>query len=220
MILARKKAEAKATLHKAIQESSRPLVALSGGKDSLVVAHMAHQLGVRDFICETSFYFRPALDHIKEIVEKMGIDAEYRSSLNVRWLKNNRKVVFASDTKIRSWGFAVRQQATVKRYAKEINADLQIFGRRTQENSVKSSLYQTKAGMQCHPIRQWRHEDVWQYLTEHNIPKPMIYDTEFGRIEGNGPFYILNEAHCGGIDKAWEIVSGIDSQYHKGMFDD
>lgn len=219
MSLAHKQSKAMSVLFDAITKHDRPLVALSGGKDSLVVAHMAHKLGVRDFICETSFYFEPALSNIKNIVSNMGISPVYRSSLNVEWLKKNSKVIFASDTKIRAWGFAVRQQATVKRYAKDIGSDLQVFGRRTQENSVKSSIYQTKAGTQCHPIRDWRHEDVWQYLSENAIPKPMIYDTRFGEIEGNGPFYILNEASCGGYDKAWEIVSGIDPQYHRGMFD-
>jgi len=28
-----------------------------------------------------------------------------------------------------------------------------------------------------------------------------------------------SEANCGGYDKAWEILSGIDPQYHRGMFD-
>ena len=212
-------AHALAVLEKAIKNSRRPLVALSGGKDSLVIAHMAHNLGVKDFICETSFYFDSALNNIKSIVKEMGISAVYRSSLDLAWLRRNSKVIFTPDTQIRSWGFAVRQQATVKKYAKEIKSDLQIFGRRTQENSVKSVLYETKSGKQCHPIRDWKHEQVWRYLSKHNIPRPTIYDTEFGRHEGNGPFYILNHRHCGGVDNCWEIVRSIDPRFHKGMLD-
>ncbi len=211
-------AAAKANLVKALKTGSKPLVAFSGGKDSIVVAHMANQLGVSNYVCETSFYFDKQLQSIKSIANHLGINPVYKNSLDLAWLYKNRDLIFSSDTKRRAWSFSVRQQRTVKRQAKLIGAGIQIFGRRTEENSVKAAIYQTEHGLQCHPIRDWREQDVWEYFYKYGIPIPFIYSTEFGKIEGNAPFYTLNSKNCGGVNAAWKICSSIDPRYNEEMF--
>lgn len=207
-------------LQTALSMSKTPILAYSGGKDSIVVCHMASKLGVKKAVCETSFYFNDALKSVVKIGQDIGLDVEYKNSLTMSWLAKNQHVIFSADSKVRSWSFSVRQQRTVKKYAKSINADLVIYGRRTEENSVKKHIYKTKSGLSCHPIRDWKESDVWNYFSKYKIEIPYIYSTEFGKIEGNAPFYTLNSKHCGGIEKAWQIVSAIDSRYHKGMFND
>ena len=218
MSIEAKTKDAQQIIEDAMRSSKRQLVAFSGGKDSIVVAHIARQLGIRDFVCETSFYFRRQLDSIKETARRIGIEPVYRESLHLEWLKANRHIVFSNDSAVRGWTFATRQQRTVKRRAKEIQADCQIFGRRTEENCVKATLYRTSAGLQCHPIRDWKTSDVLEYLEVHGIPLPWIYSTRFGKTEGNAPFYTLNHKTAGlSIEQCWQLVESMDERYHKGI---
>lgn len=203
-------AESIKTLKQALYKSGNPVVAYSGGKDAIVVAHMANKLGVKNFVCETSFYFKQQLESIKSISEKLGLNVTYKCGLPKDWLKRNPKAIFSNDTKYRAYLYAIRQQKTVKRFAKEIGADLQIFGRRTEENSVPKSIYKTKSGLQCHPIRDWSTYEVWNYFEKHKIPIPFIYSQEFSKSTGNAPWYTINPDHVGGVNECWRIVRKIE----------
>ena len=213
--------QALASLRLALKDSQRPLVAFSGGKDSLAVAHMAKRLGVQNYVCETSFYFQSQLESIKAIASGMKLQVVYKNSLSLGWLKKHRQIVFSTDSKLRGWSFSVRQQATVKKHAKQIVADCCIFGRRTEENCVPGVCYTTKNGLQCHPLRDWRAVDVWQYLEKYKIPTPWIYKTAFGKTEGNAPFYTLNPQTANlSISECWSLVSSMDSRFSRGMLNE
>jgi len=210
---------ARERLSYAIRGNANPLVAFSGGKDAIVAGHLAKSVGVKHFVCEESFYFKPQIESIRGIATHLGFDVTYTDSLDMGWLSKNRRVVFSTDTKVRSWSFAVRQQATVKRHAKRIQSQCHIFGRRTQENTVRAEVYVAKPGTQCHPLRNWRTEDVWEYFDKYSIPVPYIYGTRFGKTEGNAPFYTLHPANAGlGIQECWALVRSMDQRYHEGMF--
>lgn len=210
--------QALVSLKSALKKSQRPLVAFSGGKDSLVVAHMAKKLGVKDYVCETSFYFQTQLDSIKVVASEMKLQVAYKNSLSLDWLKKHKQVIFSTDSKIRGWSFAVRQQATVKKHARKINADCCIFGRRTEENCVRKVCYTTKSGLQCHPLKDWKTADVWQYLAKYKISTPWIYKTEFGKFEGNAPFYALNPRTTNlSISQCWSLVFNMDNRFFPGM---
>ena len=199
----------------AIKGKANPLVAFSGGKDAIVAGHIAKSVGVTQFVCEESWYFRPQTNSIKQIAERLGFDVVYKNSLGIDWLRKNKRIIFSMDSALRGWSFLVRQQATVKRHAKQIGSECQIFGRRTQENSVPSTIYQTKDGTQCHPLREWRTEDIWDYMAKHGIEKPFIYQTRYG---ANGPFYALHPKNHGmTVQQCWQWVQSIDERYYEGM---
>lgn len=206
---------AKVVIQRAMEKSKKQVLAYSGGKDSIVVCHIARSLGIKAAVCETSFYFERQLDNVKDIARILDLDVHWMCSLDVNWLRKHPQVLFSNDSKIRGWSFAERQQKTVKRFAKQYNFDCQIFGRRTEENSVKDVLYTTTAGLQCHPIRTWNTEMVWQYLKEHNLPVPWIYSTRIAEHGGNGPFYSMQKRNYGGEENCWQIVSALDPRYTK-----
>lgn len=212
--------EAKATLEKALSGSSTALIAYSGGKDSIVAAHLARSLGVRSSICDVSFTFKKQRESIEQIAHILDIDVVYKAHLGLEWLKKNKHVLFSTSSSVRSWSFAQRQQRTVKLRAKEIGADLQIFGRRTEENSVPSKLYTTKAGLQCHPIRDWKESQVWEYMAKYSIPTPYIYTTELGKREGNTGFHSVHPKRWGNsVSNCWDVVESMGDIYHRGMLD-
>ena len=184
-------------------------VAFSGGKDGIVCAHMVNHI-VPDIpmVCETSFYYPEQIVDIKAIAKILRLNVVYRDSLSDEWLNKNKQMIFATDKAVRSKSFSVRQQATIKKFAKEINAQVTYTGRRTEENTVKNELYNTKSnGYQCHPIRDWREHHIWEYFDMYKIPRPWIYSTEHGKTEGNSPFYSVNpKYHNNNLNKCWEIV--------------
>jgi len=198
-------------IEKAISMSENQIIAYSGGKDGIVAAHIANKVlpGIK-MICETSFYFEEATANIKEMAEALGFDVTYECALPDEWLVKNKHVIFNNESNVRSWSFTVRHQRTVKKFAKLHNA-CAIYGRRSDENNVPKEIYETKAGLQCHPLRAWKEENVWAYFRLAGIPIPMLYLTKFGRLEGNCPFYSLNKSKLNfDIDKCWDIVSEVD----------
>ena len=212
--------DAKNTLEQALSQSSSPLIAYSGGKDSIVIAHLCRSLGVRESVCDISFTFSKQRDSVRELADFLDIDVEYKAHLDLDWLRNHKHALFSTESVVRSWFFSQRQQRTVKLAAKEKGSDLSIFGRRTEENSVPSKLYSTKAGMQCHPIREWREHHVWEYFEKYSIPVPYMYTTELGKRQGNTSFVSVNPKKWGNsVEKCWDIVEGMEDIYHRTMFD-
>jgi len=201
---------AKNTIYKFLEKTKKPLVAFSGGKDGYVATHIAYNLGINDQICETSFTFKKQREHIFKISKKLNLNVTFKNSLSWEWLKKNKKIIFSNDSKLRSWSFAQRHQKTIHKFMKENNFDGVITGRRNDENSVKAPIYFNKHGLSCHPLYNWKEDDIWEYFKLYNLEIPYIYSTDFGKSEGNAPFYTLREKDVGNIEKCWDICLKID----------
>lgn len=219
MSLYKKIKESETAIKIALKQSTKQLIAFSGGKDAIVTSHLCSRFGITDAICEVSWYFSKQLASIESIAEQLSLNVTYVNSLSFDWLKNNQHIIFSNDTKVRGWTFSQRQQATVKKFARIHGYDCQIFGRRTEENSVPKHVYRTKSGLQCHPIRNWREDDVWEYFDKYGIEVPWIYSTKFGDAEGNAPFYAFHPKQAGMThDESWELITALDPRYHPKMF--
>ncbi len=214
-IMRSKVAEARDVVREALSrtESGRGVVAYSGGKDSIAVALVALQEGVHVGVCEASFTFRQAEDNFRNVASDIGLDVAYWNRLDMSWVRRHPEILFTSDSRVRGWTFSVRQQETVKRFSRDGGYECQIFGRRLEENTVPSTVYITRSGVQCHPLRGWTLADVWTYLAQCGVAQPWVYGTEFGRAEGNAPFYTVRSEDVGGIVRAWSIVGGLDPRY-------
>lgn len=178
-------------------ESPRNLMAFSGGKDSIVMAHLAHKvLGVRDAVCEVSFAFRRDVEDYRAIAQSLGLRCRFSDRLGIDWLKRNQHLMFA-DLKAQGELYAKRQQATVKMHAQKHGFTGVAFGRRREENTVPHPLYQTKNGIwQCHPIYDWSTANVWQYIEQNGLMYPSIYDTPIGKLEGADPWVGVSMSHA------------------------
>lgn len=194
------------------------LLAFSGGKDAIATAIFLQENNIKfDAICETSFYFPEQLTSIKETAKKLGIDVLYKCSLSDEWLVKNKKLIFSKNSDLNKWGYAVRQQKTVLNYSMNNGYDITAYGRRTQENNVPDIMYQTKKGIQFHPLRNHRLEDVLSMMKNRNIDLPFIYHTKFGQIANNAPFYSLVHASREDISiaKAWDICNEINPIFYE-----
>jgi hypothetical protein len=205
--------------------SSRPLVAFSGGKDAICVAGLFRDLGVRvDGICEVSWYYKRQVDDIqRSVVPALApFSCAYVDSLPVEWLRAHPEVIFSDDSKVRAWSFAQRHQRSVRKHAEQFGYDATVFGRRTQENTIPSAVYQRKGETlwQCHPIKSWRTEEVWEYIRARDLPVPWVYLTDHAKRGdgGNSPFYTMRASAAGGMSEAWKIAESLDARYRPGFF--
>jgi phosphoadenosine phosphosulfate reductase len=174
-----------------IATSGKNLIAYSGGKDSIVATHLATGLGIRNAVSEISFQFTSATNDVKKSADFFGLNIEYKEGLSLEWLKKNPKYIY-SESKLQAKIYSMRQQRTVKKYSKEGGYTGVVYGRRTEENTVKSELYKLKSNVwQCHPLRDWKTEDIWAYIYTHKLPYPKLYETEIGIKEGFTPYLII-----------------------------
>ena len=184
-------AEAKDVLQDLKDRSGKNIIAFSGGKDSVVAAHLASSMGMKDAVSEMSFQFKTATEDVKTIANHLGLNVEYRTGLSMDWLKRNPKYIYA-ESKLQAQIYSMRQQRTVKNYAKESGCTGIVFGRRTEENSVNSELYALKSGVwQCHPLRNWKTTDIWAYIHSNHLPYPRLYHSEIGMKEGFTPYLLI-----------------------------
>lgn len=191
----------------------RPLIAYSGGKDSVVIAHMLSAMGVTEAVCEESFVFADQIASTRQVGRELGLSVTYVKGKGDDWLRKNNHIIFTSDSVARSKSFQVRHQRTIKRHAAQIGASVVFFGRRRDENSVKASLYEAFGRWQCHPLAAWTLPDIWAYFDKHGITVPWIYKTRFGQVEGNAPFYTMKAEDIGGHKAAWDLVTGLDPAF-------
>ena len=187
-----------------------PVVAYSGGKDGFVAAHICNRVrpGIL-MMCETSFYFKKQIANIKSIAERHRFNVVFTDTLRDDFLLRHPEIIFARDKKIRAFSFHQRQHRAVKNFARDHGCDASIFGRRTEENTVPKKLYTTKAGVQYHPLREWKLQDIWEYFKIIGEEKPFIYSTRFGINAGNAAFYSLKPKGMT-LQQCWDIVNEVD----------
>lgn len=190
------------------RHATKAVIAFSGGKDALVTAHLLRRYGITEAVCETSLYFTKQTTDVYRCAVHMGLRVAYYNRFPMAWLAAHPEYIFMTDTKLRSTFFKIRQQDTVRRHAEIMDCDVVFFGRRLQENSVKSPLYEKAGVWQCHPLREWRTEDIWSYFATFGLTIPWIYSTAYGRVEGNGPFNILSVT--GTRQEAYDVIYGIE----------
>lgn len=176
--------------------SQRNLIAFSGGKDSIVAAHIAKAHGISLSVCEISFCFPQSVTEFHAIAKHIGLSVEWSNRLDMAWLKRNQHLMFAS-LKAQGELYAKRQQATIKRTARKRGVTGIIYGRRREENTVRADLYQTADHVwHCHPLVDWSTANVWQYINDHGLPYPTLYDTPIGKLEGADPFIGVSAANA------------------------
>jgi predicted phosphoadenosine phosphosulfate sulfurtransferase len=172
----------------------RTIIAFSGGKDSIVVAHIAASLGIKKAVCDNSFWFDTHQEDTEAIAKIIGLDVAYIDRFGDSYVLTHPKWLFPK-TKDQAPLYGARQQKTVKGYTKQVGATDIIYGRRTQENNVSDRHYFTADGIhQIHPIREWLAEDVWGYMKYYSLPTPRIYSNPIGKLEGSTPWALIDKS--------------------------
>lgn len=208
-------AEANDVLAQAVLECGGPdriLLALSGGKDSMIAAHLAKQHGIRAAVCETSWTFDCIVDHARRFARSHQLAVTYTSVVgDPAWLRRHQRIIFTDDTKLRAWTFHVRQHRAINEVAARDGHHGTLTGRRTAENAVPAPIYRTRDGLlRIHPLRSWTTAEAWAYIEQHRLKVSPTYATVFGQT---GPFYTLRESKAGSRAAAWAVCAQLDPTF-------
>lgn len=188
------------------------IIAWSGGKDSIVVAHLLQEFGIKKALCEVSFCFPQDKVEYRKIGAHLGLDVTFSERLTDAWLKLHPQFIFPK-MKVGKQFYALRQQAAIKEAAKGHTG--YFTGRRTQENQVPAMAYTNKDGtVTVHPLRAWKSVEVWQYIRHFDLPFPSIYSTPLGRAEGATPWCNINTTKYT-REQCWKMVYDHDPVFFR-----
>jgi 3'-phosphoadenosine 5'-phosphosulfate sulfotransferase (PAPS reductase)/FAD synthetase len=176
-----------------VSNATHPVIAFSAGKDSIVVAHiLVKHFGISSAVCDNSFWFDNHTEDARTVATQIGLNVNYVDRFGDDYLLSHPKWLFPPE-KEQSSIYAARQQKTVKGYAKKNKCDVVIYGRRSQENTVKDYFYHTADGLyHLQPLKDWKHEDIWKYIRDNNIYVPRIYSHAIGQNDGSTPYNLIS----------------------------
>lgn len=201
------------------RKTRHSFVAFSGGKDSIVAGHLAAVLDVNLAVRETSFNFPTADLEYRRCGEEVGLNVAEVRGCSEAWLATHPEWVFGPVRKLGGF-YAVRQQATVRRFADERAMEGVVFGRRTQENTVPSALYMKAGIWQCHPLRDWRTSDVWAYIRSRGLSYPGIYDRQIGDYSGAASWNTLSRDWLARVSDDRHTPEGLIEDYEPGFLEE
>ena len=185
-------------------------IAWSGGKDSLAVERLANMAGItKGVFVHTDVEYPAFMQWVSENKSK-DIQA-VNSGHSIEWIKNNQQFLFPKTTALHSRWYGIVQQATVRKYYKQNNLDLILYGRRRADgNYVPKPIYTNGKGITIYNcIAEWPHELLFGFLHYYKIPLPPIYDWENGFVEGTHSWTARNPADKSDMT-AWAEIYRID----------
>lgn len=198
-------AESIYVLREAAAQFERPVILFSGGKDSIVVTHLAHKafypakLPFPLLHIDTGHNFQETLDYRDNLVQQLGAElivGSVQESIDKGRVKEETGY-YASRNKL--------QTVTLLDTIEQHRFDAAIGGARRDEEKARAkerffshrdefgqwnpknqrpelwSIYNGKKSMGEHfrvfPISNWTEMDVWQYIYLEQIPMPSLYFT-------------------------------------------
>ena len=148
----------------------------SGGKDSIVLKHLAGQAGVKVHWYYTLMPDPPELirfirTHHRD-VNIIKAPRNFYQQVETRF-PPNRKNRWCCDY--------IKEKPSIK-----IPLTQRILGVRAEESPARRKKgiinIRTKKRINYHPIFDWLEWEVWEYIDRHNIPYCSLYDEGFSRL--------------------------------------
>lgn len=176
------KVEQSIKLIKSLYSHNQPnLIAFSGGKDSIVLWHLAQKSGLNFEYYHSNTTIDPP-GHLKFIRENYP---------NVK-IVNPRYSFYKI---IEKYGLPTRHRRFCCQHLKEyIGKGCKVFeGLRIDEGVKRGKRLsllvepeqcdtRIKNKIHAYPIMHWTTEDIWKYIKENNLPYPKHYDLGFNRL--------------------------------------
>ena len=191
---------AKRLIEEGLRQCRRPYIAFSGGKDSLVVAHLTHQ-------CDPSIQMIYSDDELL-LPEHVAY---------IEWVKaraGDRLMIVSSVARHNGWFYPWRDHplwreptvdmvwlptGNLSKDAKRLGYDGAFRGLRADESRGRAlrlgktqGIGQRSGIVTIDPIHDWSVDQVWNYIDEHDLPYCPVYDrlTAIGvkrRLQRVGP---------------------------------
>ena len=162
-------------------------LAFSGGKDSLVVLHIA--LGVTPNVPviynNTTVEFPETLQYVSRLQKEWDFNL-YVTRSNIPFFKSVREKGWATHED--RWCCKPYKDEPAFLYMSQKGFKAEITGTTRTESIYRRSLSPIKVPkkephiIRVNPIYDWNEWEVWRYIEEHNLPYNPLYDMGYRRI--------------------------------------
>lgn len=181
----RKLAAARARVAAMLEATTRPYVALSGGKDSLVVAALVgdQRPGIDAVFCDDELELPETVPYLREVAPQLGLRLRIGrcySMAPVDWIVpwTSRPLWREPEPDMEDLGDSIKVAARLHGY------DGHFVGLRAEEAMIRElnlrkrgMLYRTKAGdWHCQPIARWSVDEVWAAIAGLGLSYHPAYD--------------------------------------------
>lgn len=185
--------------------------AWSGGKDSVVLGHVAGLCGISDCVLGITDLEYPAF--LAWVTANMPARLEVHNvGLDLDWLAANERMLFPQDSAIAAAWFAKVQHAAQAKYYKQHKLDVLLVGRRRSDGNfvgrAGQDWYECGGITRYSPIADWSHADVFALIDHYNLPLPPFYQWPRGYRCGTHAW--AARQWCKGIQHGWHEVNAID----------
>ena len=163
-------------------------LAFSGGKDSLVVLHLALNSNpdITVIFNNTTVNFPESIKHVKDLKQKWGFNLHVTRP-ETPFLKAVKEKGWASHED--RWCCRPYKDLPALRFLEENGIAAEITGTTRTESIYRRSLKPFKLPKKDHlqiirinPIYDWNQWEVWTYIKENKLPYNSLYDKKYRRI--------------------------------------
>lgn len=158
-----------------------PVVAVSGGIDGIVTAHICKRAGIdRAMNVRCPEEFPSNQEYVDGILPAWGFDVSYvdRSRLNMNYLLEDPDVRLMPGPEERAWQLKARQTKAMIRWPRpRDHVEVFIQGRRKTHNTSLgySFVNERVSHLEIDPICDWKWPYVIGYADKHDIPISPVY---------------------------------------------
>ncbi len=190
--------------------------AWSGGKDSMVLAHICHQAGIIDnMIGICNLEYPTFVAWIEE--HKTSDCTVINTGQDLKWLSKHQDMLFPQNSmKAAQWFSAVQHKAQ-RQYYQDKRLDMILLGRRKADGNYvgkKDNIYTDSKGITRYsPLSHWSHEQILGYIHYHQLPLPPIYQWKNGYLCGTHAW--AARQWTGSIENGWHEIYQIDADIVK-----
>lgn len=209
--------EAADRLSSRLLRSDNPVMAWSGGKDSIALQPVAELAGVSEsfiVLADERLEVPEFEEFVRSSAAPQGLYNERRSEVNLEWLAQRPNLVMPQTSKDAATWYRSVQHTGQRNYAKRNSVDLMILGRRRADGNVvgrkKGEIeYVDRGGFTRYsPLTAWSHEDVLNVIAAYGLKLPSIYDHPRGFLVGTGPWAARTGTKS--VAEGWREVAEID----------
>ena len=196
MMLEEKIEQAQYTILEALDRCRNPYIALSGGKDSLVVAHLVHQVkpDVQMVYCDDELLYPEHVAYMRQVKDREGARLRMVSGGGVHrgWFRpwGDDSLWWREPEPEMEWLPRVdRHMGQLSKLAPYLGYDGAFLGLRRAESIRRANILEAASGIDwvkgywhVNPLIDWSDADVWEYIDECELAYCPVYDrlTEIG----------------------------------------
>lgn len=183
----------------------------SGGKDALVLGHVARMAGIqRGVLARTNLEYSAFVEWLATNTPE-GVSV-INTGQDLDWLVKYPDMLFPATATLGAAWFSKVQHTAQRKYYKENDLQVILLGRRRSDGNFVGregkNNYESKGIVRYSPLADWTHAEIFAALHHFKLDLPPIYDFPRGFRVGTGPW--AARQWCDSVQHGWKEVYDIE----------